>query len=662
MAVKIDIEALDLISVLGQEMIVSYEAEDETIDTIVTDLLAFQLRTPVVTKGTISASYASLTRSIVVDGDTILRALYRLHETIGGYINVDNSRRLQWTSSIGEDKGQQIRYNKNLKGIARDIDYHQMINRLYAYGSGEGEARIVLSDADGQDEDYIKDQTSHDDWGGWYPGSVKDPSITHPDTLLAWATLKLAELKDPVISYTVDVVDLSESSIAEFQIESLQLGSIVKVIDEDLGIDVSVSIVEMNHSDLNNPLAMTIELSNRTRDITDVLTEVYDIQQFGQHLATQIGAGQVTVLGGFTVRDWITGGETTIDGANIETGTLTLGTLNFVALTSSGDTGEIVATINASTEGAGVRITGDRITLDGDVICTGDFEVLGSIKTGETLIVYGDISAGGGKVNINSTGIWIDAGVYLQVRDTGGGAEGTFGGGTGFAFLSAVDTLLISAPETLIDAGKDDTGDVKFRDDNLATVASIYTRTDGSRFYLVPETDGTGTLGLITEAFAEAHIDSLVCHDDTYMAGSLTFSASGKDIVGPFGAGSLMGTLAIYPEQTNSDEYNLHCKFPSFDQEDDIALLRGIDVRDGLLDVDTFPDAICNSPDLEKEEGVINKVMEHMTKEEKELFVAFTFDKLSHKAVSVGNWQSLLMGAILQLADKVEALNQKVSA
>ena len=121
-----EVDALDLISQLGQETIVTYEAESETIGTIVDELLALQGLTPAVTKGTIHADYASLTRSIKVDGDSILRAFYRLRDTVGGYLYVDNDRKLQWASSIGEDKGQQIRYRKNLIGIERTIDYSQL--------------------------------------------------------------------------------------------------------------------------------------------------------------------------------------------------------------------------------------------------------------------------------------------------------------------------------------------------------------------------------------------------------------------------------------------------------------------------------------------------------------------------------------------------------
>ena len=388
-----EVEALDLMSQLGKELVTSYEAEDATVATIVAALLAFQVLEPAITVGTISGDYSALTRSIKVDGDTILGALFRLRDTVGGYIYVDNDRKLQWPSSLGEDKGQQIRYRKNLKGIERDIDYGSLVNRLYCYGAGEGEARIKLSDvesvltanaASGQKDvavtdaslfaasdsvvisdnnaseenivtsiagntltmttnlantyttaangkvnrgnDYIEDTDSQSapptGWGGIYVGVMVNRSITHPDTLLAWAILKLAEVKNPPITYSVDTIDLSKSTEIAFDFESLQLGSTVKVIDEDLGIDVAAIVVKITHPNLKNPLHMEIEIANKTKDITDTLAEVYDTQQLHQHIATEIGVGQVIVKGAFTVKDWVTDGETTIKGSVIETGTI----------------------------------------------------------------------------------------------------------------------------------------------------------------------------------------------------------------------------------------------------------------------------------------------------------------------------------------------------
>lgn len=354
MTMRTEIEALDLLSQLGKEKVINYSAESKTVSAIVDDLLAYQLLSPAITKGTIATAYASLTRSVQADGDSILRVLLRLRDTVGGYLEVDNDLKLNWLESIGESKGQQIRYRKNLVGIEREIDYSALVNRLYAYGAGEGEARIALS-APG----YIENTDSQTEWGGIYVGVGADRSITHPDTLLAWANLKLAELKNPPISYRVNSIDLSKQLETDFAFEALQLGSTVVVIDEDLGINVTVKVVRIEHPNLGEPQKMILELATRTKDITDTLTEVHDIQQLEQHVATEIGAGQVIVKGTFTVKDWVTSGETTIKGSVIQTGTIVLGKLDFIPLTSVGETGEVIATINASSEG--IKISADKI-------------------------------------------------------------------------------------------------------------------------------------------------------------------------------------------------------------------------------------------------------------------------------------------------------------
>jgi len=426
------IKAEGLIGQLADELVISYTAEDKTITQIVTALLNLQVLTPEITVGTIDPV---VTRSISVTEDTTLRALYRLRDTVGGHIYVDNSRALQWKTTIVDNIGQQIRYRKNLKGITREIDYTTLANKIYAYGAGEGDARIKLSDVESlltseasieqkdvavadaslfeegiavtisddaaseentidtiagntlimttnlahtytteangkvnRGEDYIEDtgeDSSQDRWDGIYVKVAVDKSITHPDTLLEWAKLRLADLKEPRITYRVDTVDLSESIEVDFSFEVLQIGSTIKVIDEDLGIDVSAQVVKITHPDLLHPELMEIEVANRTKDITDTLAEVYDIQQLTSHIATEIGAGQVIVKGAFTVKDWVTEGETTIVGSNIQTGTVTLNRLDFIPLSAGGvdpGTNKIIATINATDEG-GLKISADKVAV-----------------------------------------------------------------------------------------------------------------------------------------------------------------------------------------------------------------------------------------------------------------------------------------------------------
>ncbi len=411
-----EIEALDYLSALGQEKVHGYEADSDTVSDIVTALLDFQVRTPAVTVGTIDAAIGDLTRSVQADGDSILAVLLRLRDTTGGYIEVDNSRQLNWRTSVGEDKGQQIRYGKNLTGIERYIDYSKLYNRIYAYGEGEGDARIKLRDADGQTEDYVEDTDSQTEWDGVFTNVFVDRSITHPDTLLAWANQLIAEYKDPPITYQVDSIDLSQ----DVAFEALQLGSTVTVIDEDLGIDVSVSVVRIEHPDLLQPHRMVLELSTRTRDIADTLTEVYDTQQLEQHIATKIGAGQVWINGETFFVDWLTDTQTAIVGDHIRTGVLESNNWG----TSAGsqfdlDDGTFKLGGSSSPK---LQWNGTTLTVQGTIYAT-DGEFAGTLKTsdieaGATLTVNGSIYVGTNKVLIDSSGIAVDGG-YIKVYSGG---------------------------------------------------------------------------------------------------------------------------------------------------------------------------------------------------------------------------------------------------
>lgn len=315
------IEAMDYMSVLGCEIINDLELENLTLYEILLELLSHQMREPKISIGYIDPEFRELTRSISVDGDSIQRAIFELHKTIGGHIFVDNNRRLHWLKTIGEDKGQQIRYRKNLVGITRDIDFTSLVNRVYVYGKGSGKERVKLTDM-GHPTEYLDDEDSIAKWGGVYARVFVDKRITHPETLMAWAKRLLERLRDPVISYTINTIDLSSQEGMDF--DKLRIGSVVTVIDEDLGINVKLNVVGLTRPDIQKaPHELEVTLASKIVDITDTLTGVYDNQQLSSHAATTVSAGEVIVKGDFTVLDWVTGGTTTISGDSITTGTIT---------------------------------------------------------------------------------------------------------------------------------------------------------------------------------------------------------------------------------------------------------------------------------------------------------------------------------------------------
>jgi len=325
-----DVEANGLIYQLSGETIVEYSAEEETVLTIVNDLLALQLKAPPITLGYIDTQYQNLVRSLRVDGDNIFRGLLRLRAMVGGWMEVDNDRRLNWTASIGEDKGQQLRYEKNILAIERTIKYDGLINILYAYGAGEGEARITLATG------YIEDAVSKAAYGD-YPDSLVNRSITKRATLQAWAEIKLEERKDPFISYRVDAVAMNEID-PSFAFEKLILGSMVAVYDAKLGFDVSVRVVRIDHPDLRNPHRMQVELANKMPTLLDDLSDVEDDVDQGINLPTPISPDLVVIdpLSDpiLTLDDWILPEWPGLDGGAIAPGTVTPEKLSFARPTT----------------------------------------------------------------------------------------------------------------------------------------------------------------------------------------------------------------------------------------------------------------------------------------------------------------------------------------
>jgi phage minor structural protein len=98
--------------------------------------------------------------------------------------------------------------------------------------------------------------------------------MTDYDSLAAWAALKLAETKDPRVSYRIDAINLAAHSEVDFSFDALQIGSQIQVIDEGLGIDVKLRVVKIAHLDMLHPERIVVEVSNKVRDITDTITTI----------------------------------------------------------------------------------------------------------------------------------------------------------------------------------------------------------------------------------------------------------------------------------------------------------------------------------------------------------------------------------------------------
>jgi hypothetical protein len=77
---------------------------------------------------------------------SVLEAVQKVRDIVGGYLYVDTDRGLHLVESLGSDTGQQVRYRKNLSGITKHADYTSLCTKLYVLGKGEGATQVNLED------------------------------------------------------------------------------------------------------------------------------------------------------------------------------------------------------------------------------------------------------------------------------------------------------------------------------------------------------------------------------------------------------------------------------------------------------------------------------------------------------------------------------------
>lgn len=340
---------------------------------IISAILAMQERTPAITVGTIQPTTAF---SFSVENAGMLESLFECTDYLGGYIEVDSNRALNWYNTPAGSPVREIRYQKNMKSVSRKSDFSQIVNRLYAYGAENPDVSRLLNLTDaGESHEYIEDSASQTAYGISRKRKT-DGRITHPSTLLRWANQLLLKYKNPIYYYTVDAVNLAEHPDFDFDFESLEIGQMIRVINSDLNnLSVDVSVVGVD-TDLSAPENITIELSTNVPDISDSFQDVKSAQNLSQNVAVQIGAGQVTVQGAFTVEGWRSAGQTTINGGQITANTITVNQLNFTPITGT----NIVASINASSEG--IQISGDKISITGLTHFASGYDPSTKIATG----------------------------------------------------------------------------------------------------------------------------------------------------------------------------------------------------------------------------------------------------------------------------------------
>ncbi len=164
-----------------------------------------------------------------------------------------------------------IIYKKNMVEIKKEVDPSTIVTRLYCLGYGEGDNQLNICSVNGGIP-YLEANTAT---YGIKSSFLVDRRFENAETLKAYGQSILDELKNPIKSYSVRIIDLHRKSPSKY--ERYFPGDIVRVIDKEDNIIENLPIVTVSKSDITGvPGDIEVEIAKRTRDIASSISSLQD--------------------------------------------------------------------------------------------------------------------------------------------------------------------------------------------------------------------------------------------------------------------------------------------------------------------------------------------------------------------------------------------------
>nr|WP_231428490.1 phage tail spike protein [Bacillus sp. (in: firmicutes)] len=160
----------------------------------------------------------------------------------------------------------QIRYRKNLKGIRKEEDPTDIITRLYCLGYGEGVNQLDISKVNPTGKPYIEAPKHIINKYGIHKYIWADKRFENVDTLFSSGQAMLNKKCIPKVSYSVESIDYE--LIDPYKLEKYEVGKLIRINDEELGIEVDVRLMKKSKSDVTgNPLNMSLVIGDPIEDL-----------------------------------------------------------------------------------------------------------------------------------------------------------------------------------------------------------------------------------------------------------------------------------------------------------------------------------------------------------------------------------------------------------
>lgn len=204
--------------------------------------------------------------------DNVLKAIKMIRSLYGGELKFDTvNKRVNLLKREVTHSGASIVYKKNMKEITATYDTKNLVTRIYAYGKNG----LTISPAnDGspyvENYDYTKTKRVR---------TIKDERFTNPYHLKEYVVDLLEQLSSPTSSYEVVSQDLS--TLSGLSHEKFSIGSIVRIYDKELDLDVNTQIIRWVYN-VNEPWLTKIELESTSKGISELLSIGGDGSNFAE--------------------------------------------------------------------------------------------------------------------------------------------------------------------------------------------------------------------------------------------------------------------------------------------------------------------------------------------------------------------------------------------
>jgi len=266
--------------------------------------------------GEIDSSLLADSRTFTFEWKTALECLYDIiqkyngdviiggtTESLNGYLDFDiswDSINNKWVKKVNvlmpnSYFGLQFKYNKNIKSIERQSDSNYLSTRIYPFGKDNLSINNIATElspiSNASDpsypsyESHTLGQSYIDNFeyflsqGYTYQECldnfiyehrfVSDSYVNEAD-LYNDAKQILNKSCYPKLNYNLNIVDLSV--LTEYSYERFVVGDTVRIIDEDLGIDVNGIVLNVNRN-YDNPHLTSVEVTNFTENVSNKIRE-----------------------------------------------------------------------------------------------------------------------------------------------------------------------------------------------------------------------------------------------------------------------------------------------------------------------------------------------------------------------------------------------------